>query len=132
MKRAIVARLVMIFDDDGDESKDSRTTRLVQATDSSLNCAVKMARHNFGVITAMHTTELASGPEARVFVDPVSCPFCGSSNIEATEFEQEGHAMWHNTRCVSCDEEWQEVYTRSETDMTKGGDLPWPRKPTDG
>jgi len=45
--------------------------------------------------------------------DSVHCPFCGSENIEAGQFDvSEGDkSAWQNVWCNDCKKRWQDVYT---------------------
>lgn len=39
------------------------------------------------------------------------CPFCGSSDIEASTLNSEAREAWQTVRCRTCEAEWNDVFT---------------------
>lgn len=46
------------------------------------------------------------------FEDPSKCPKCGSENLAADHFSEEGDA-WRDAWCEDCGHSWVEVYVFS-------------------
>lgn len=42
--------------------------------------------------------------------DPNHCPFCGSDDITADQFEAEDRSAWRTVECNDCGKEWREVF----------------------
>lgn len=51
-----------------------------------------------------------------------SCPKCGSADIEAGKLSAESDVAWCKVGCLTCDAEWQEIYTLSGICHADGSD----------
>ena len=51
------------------------------------------------------------------------CPFCSSDQIEGGSFDCEGAQAWQKVSCLSCGEEWTDVYELGRVEIWREGEL---------
>ena len=51
------------------------------------------------------------------------CPFCSSDQIEGSSFDCEGAQVWQKVSCLSCREEWTDVYELERVESWREGEL---------
>ena len=54
--------------------------------------------------------KLTEEAKRRYLRNPVSCPFCQSTNIETVELTNNGAKLEIEVKCQKCNEEWDEIY----------------------
>lgn len=47
------------------------------------------------------------------------CPYCGSNDLSASEIQADGKSAWCDIQCLSCAEEWKDIYTLTGVEMQK-------------
>lgn len=52
------------------------------------------------------------------------CPYCGSENIEAGDYADEGLDIAFKVWCRACGEGWFEIYDQSHRESFEGKELP--------
>ena len=68
---------------------------------------------------------LASEKDLKEYVERggIRCPFCSSDQIEGGSFDYEGAQVWQKISCLSCGEEWTDVYELRRAEIWRGGKL---------
>ena len=127
MRRAIVVQTHLFFDADDD---DDRVEALIKAAGEHAQITSRICGSNFGVVGARLSVESFEGADAKQLEHQQQCPFCGSTDIEGSVFDGEGHQVWQNVSCAECNEEWQEIYHRAATDITRAGEIDRSQKPS--
>ena len=128
MKRAICANIIITFEDDSETSE--RTAAMQDALRNAIDKAYCVVNQNFSDVVIKDHHETLSGPDVQQLIDNQSCPFCGSHEIAGGDINAEHDEAWQTVGCNDCGEKWQEIYRRTTTDVTCGGDIPYPRPST--